>query len=246
MPQSILIGSFKLNIYGLLISLSLYLSYFLSSKERDKFCLKQKELDLIYIFSLFLALAGGRLYHVLDWWEYYKNDLIKIFYVQNGGLGIFGSLVFGIFGVLIICRWRGIKTESVLNLVFPNILLAQSIGRLGNFFNMEGYGATTNLPWGVVVNGVKVHPTFFYESVLCLSAFLLIHFFVDRERIGFACYLISYGIIRLITEIFRVDTFTLYGVKIGFMFSLLMLLLGYVILKKREGVRKCQTLKLVK
>lgn len=240
MPQSFVIGPLKFNFYGIFVSLGLFLCYFLCSKDRKTLNLKQRTLDLAFVFGLVGALIGGRFYHVLSQWPYYQSNLHKIFFVQNGGLGIFGSVIGGFLGILIACRVKKIKYMEMLNLIFPNILLSQSIGRIGNFFNQEGFGQPTSLPWGIAVNNTIVHPTFFYESILCLIAFVVFRLFFLKKNVGISYYLISYGIIRLITESFRIDTWIIGNIKVGFILSVAMILVGLCyteLIKFRKEVR---------
>lgn len=216
MPQSFSIGGLIFHLYGIFLSLGLLASYLYSSKKKGLFGLKQKDIDRAYILSIILAIIGARLYHVFDQWAYYKNNLTDIFKVWNGGLGIFGALTGGFFGLYLTSKIYRLKLIKLLNLIFPSILLSQSIGRIGNYFNHEAYGLNNQ-------------PVFLYESILCLSAFLIFNFLIKKKQIGFAYYLIAYGIIRIITESFRIDTWTISSFKIAYVFSILMIVLGVLL-----------------
>ena len=242
MPQSFSLGPVLFHFYGLFLGLGLVASYWYSSRNAKKFNLRQKNIDLCFLFVIFLALIGARFYHVADKLEYYKSHFGEIFSLANGGLGIFGALGFGLWGLFLAAKLQKISFFAVANLIFPSLLLAQAIGRIGNFFNLEAYGAPTNLPWKVIVNGEGVHPTFFYESVLCLTAFIVYLFLLKKKNFkdfGFAYYLISYGAIRLFTEFFRTDTWMINGVKLGWLFSTTMLIAGlFFFLKKKKKIHK--------
>ncbi len=213
MPQSFSIAGLTFHFYGLFLCLGLLVSYFYSSKKKNLFGLKQKDIDITYVFGVIFSIIGARLYHVFDQWAYYKNNLIEIFKIWNGGLGIFGALIGSIFGVFFAAKIYKLKLINLLNLIFPSILLSQSIGRIGNFFNHEAYGLNNR-------------PVFLYESILCLLAFLLFVFFIKKKRLGFAYCLISYGLIRIFTESFRIDTWTIFSFKIAYFFSILMIVAG--------------------
>lgn len=213
MSQSFSIGGLSFHFYGIFLSLGLLASYWYSSKSKNLFGLTQKNIDLAYVIGVILALIGARLYHVLDYWSYYQNNLMAILKIQNGGLGIFGALIGGFLGLFIVAKTYKSKLFKLLNLIFPSILLSQSIGRIGNYFNHEAYGLNNQ-------------PVFLYESILCLLAFLLFIFLIKKKQIGFAYYLISYGLIRIFTEFFRIDTWTIFSFKIAYLFSILMIVAG--------------------
>jgi len=233
MPQTFSLGPVLFHFYGLFLGLGLVASYWYSSRNAKKFNLRQKNIDFCFLFVIFWALIGARFYHVADKWEYYKSHFGEIFSLANGGLGIFGALGFGLWGLFLAAKLQKISFFVVANLIFPSLLLAQAIGRIGNFFNLEAYGPPTNLPWKIIINGRGVHPTFFYESSLCLLAFIFF-LFLSRKRnlknYGLAYYLLSYGIIRFFTEFLRIDTWVLSGVKVGWLLSLAMIISGFAII----------------
>lgn len=213
MPQSFTIGNLSFNFYGLFLAFGLLASYLYSSKKRNLFGLTQKTIDFAYLLGIFGAVIGARLYHVLDYWSFYKNNILSVFKIWNGGLGIFGALVGGVLGVFLAAKIYRLKLIKLLNLIFPSILFSQSIGRIGNFFNHEAYGLSNQ-------------PVFLYESILCLFAFLIFVFFIKKKHLGFAYYLIAYGLIRIFTEFLRIDTWTIFSFKIAYFFSILMIVTG--------------------
>lgn len=199
--------------------------------------------EKLFIVSLVSALIGARLYHVISWFSYYKLFPAEIFMVWRGGLGIFGAIMGSVLGIYIYCRLKRLSFVNVLNLFAPPMLAAQAIGRLGNFFNAEGFGPPTDVFWRIFVPVSSrpiqfvdfsfFHPTFFYESLLCLLFFLLFLYLSKKKGIlnfSFAYYLISYGLIRLFTEAYRLDTWTVYGYKVGFFLSVAMIISGVVLI----------------
>ncbi|MEP9391372.1 prolipoprotein diacylglyceryl transferase [Gordonia sp. VNK1] len=189
----------------------------------------------VAIWAVPFGLIGGRIYHVLTDWQIYFGDggksPIDTLRIWDGGLGIWGAVIFGALGAWIGCRRHGIKLPAFGDAIAPPILLAQAIGRLGNYFNQELYGRDTTVPWGLeifersdgyqtgpgLINGTStgqvyaiVHPTFLYEMVWNLLIVLAL-VLIDRQfRIGhgrlFALYVAGYCAGRFIVELLRSDT----------------------------------------
>lgn len=134
----------------------------------------------IALWNVPFGIIGGRIFHVITHPDDYfgaGKDLMKIFYIWEGGLAIFGALMLGAVGTFIGCRLSGVRFTSFVDAVAPGLLLAQAFGRLGNYFNHELYGLPTNLPWGLEIEstnpafpaglpaGTLFHPTFLYEII---------------------------------------------------------------------------------
>ncbi len=213
------------HLYGFFVALSLFVLSFYSQKRAPFYGLKAQSVESAYLASLIFALIGARLYHVFSSFSYYLHSPLKILFLWEGGLGIFGGIIGGIIGLGFCSKWKHIDFLKLLNLMAPPLLLVQAIGRVGNFFNHEGFGPPTNLPWKIFIPieyrppqflaHAYFHPTFFYESLLCLLAFLVFVFFIKRRNLGFVYYLWSYGIIRFMTEFWRWDTWTWNGFKVA-------------------------------
>jgi prolipoprotein diacylglyceryl transferase len=170
------------------------------------------------------GIIGGRIFHVLTHWDFYfypSADLSKVFAVWEGGLAIFGALLLGSVGAFIGARTAGIKFLAFADAIAPGVLVAQAIGRIGNYFNNELFGLPTTLPWGLEIStanpaypaglpaGVLFHPTFLYELIWNLMGFAVL-IWLDRKfklRWGqmFAAYLITYSIGRAFIESIRID-----------------------------------------
>ena len=193
----------------------------------------------IALWAVPFGLIGGRLYHVMTDWPTYFGDngagFLAALRIWDGGLGIWGAVALGGVGAWIACKRRGIPLPAFGDAIAPGIVLAQAIGRLGNYFNQELYGRVTTLPWGLEIferrdasgaldtlNGVStgvqiavVHPTFLYELLwnLLVFAFLIV---VDRRfKIGhgrlFALYVAAYCVGRFWIELMRSDHATDFG-----------------------------------
>ncbi|MFD4293902.1 prolipoprotein diacylglyceryl transferase [Rhodococcus sp. NPDC058505] len=197
----------------------------------------------VAIWAVPFGLVGGRLYHVLtDWSTYFGEggspaDALKIW---QGGLGIWGAVALGAVGAWIGCRRMGVSVAALGDAIAPAVLLAQAIGRLGNWFNQELYGRETTVPWGLEIyqrvneagrldaltgtsNGVVervVHPTFLYELVWNVLVVILLVWVDRRFRIGhgrlFALYVAGYCLGRFFVELMRDDHATLIaGIRIN-------------------------------
>jgi phosphatidylglycerol---prolipoprotein diacylglyceryl transferase len=174
------------------------------------------------VWAVPFGLVGGRLYHVATDWKLYFGDgqnPVEALYVWRGGLGVWGAIAFGALGVVIGARTKGIKLLPVLDAMAPGVLVAQAIGRWGNWFNQELYGRPTDLPWGLEIDEAHrpvdsldratYHPTFLYESLWCLAAFAVVVWADRRFRLGhgrvLALYVMAYTVGRFWIESLRVD-----------------------------------------
>jgi prolipoprotein diacylglyceryl transferase len=207
------------------------------------------EKGVIYDIALWavpFGLVGGRLYHVMtDWSTYFTEGgagFAGALRIWDGGLGIWGAVALGGVGAWIGCRVRGIPLPAFGDAIAPGIILAQAIGRLGNYFNQELYGRETDMPWGLIIydrenaagqrdmlNGVStgvplfehpVHPTFLYELLWNLLVFALLLWADRRFRLGhgrlFALYVAAYCVGRFCVELMRSDYATLIaGIRVN-------------------------------
>ena len=237
-PQ-ISIGPLTFHAYGFVIAISIYLGWHLAKKRAATFKLRQLLDDPILIAPLIFGIVGARFYHVLDLWGYYSQNPDKIMAISNGGLGIWGGLA-GIFvGFWLVAKIKNINFLSLLDLMAPSLLLAQAIGRIGNFINQEGFGPPTNLPWGVYIEPQnrpiqylafdRFHPTFFYEAILDLIFFFILLKFGQKSNVKgqlFALYLIFYSTARFTAEFARLDTATFGSIRVAHLLSVATFALG--------------------
>jgi prolipoprotein diacylglyceryl transferase len=181
------------------------------------------------IWGVPFGLVGGRLYHVVTDWELYFGEgrnPVTALYVWRGGLGIWGAIALGTLGVVIGARLRGIKLRPMLDAIAPGVLVAQALGRWGNWFNQELYGRPTDLPWALEIDPAHrpaaspdvatYHPTFLYEFLWCLGAFAVLIWLDKRFRLGHgrvaALYVMLYTLGRVWIENLRVDAVQLVDV----------------------------------
>ncbi|WP_116051552.1 prolipoprotein diacylglyceryl transferase [Amycolatopsis palatopharyngis] len=218
----------------------------------------------IAVYAVPFGLVGGRLYHVITDYQLYfgegRNplDALKIW---DGGLGIWGAIALGGVGAWIACRRRGIPLPAVADAVAPGIVVAQAVGRLGNYFNQELYGGPTDLPWaleiyerapdaisGVAVSDIPeriVHPTFLYELLWNLGVALLLVWADRKFRLGhgrvFALYVAGYTAGRFWIELMRADTANeILGLRVNVWTSVLLFTgaVIYLIVAARRGPRE--------
>ncbi|WP_123026319.1 prolipoprotein diacylglyceryl transferase [Mycolicibacterium stellerae] len=244
-PQGVWhLGWIPLRAYALFILVGVIVALFIGNKRWSQRGGEPGVIFDIALPAIILGLIGGRLYHVLtDWSTYFGPGgagLLAAFKIQEGGLGIWGAVALGGIGAWIACRGKGIPLPAFGDAVAPGIVLAQAIGRIGNYFNQELYGRTTSLPWGLEIferrdangaldslNGVStgqlieiVHPTFLYELLWNLLVFALLIWVDRRYRIGhgrlFALYVAAYCFGRFWVELMRNDTAThIAGIRIN-------------------------------
>jgi prolipoprotein diacylglyceryl transferase len=206
-------------------------------------------LDII-IWAVPLGIVGARIFHVLthpDDYFYEGADLLRVLYVWEGGIAIFGSLIGGAIGAWIGCRFSGIRFWTFADAVAPALLLAQAFGRFGNWFNHELFGQPTDLPWGLEIEttnaaypvglpeGTLFHPTFLYEIVWNLVGFALILVIERKMRLQWGkvlgLYLVWYGLGRTVFESIRIDpSEVFFGLRSNVWAAIFAVILGIVII----------------
>jgi prolipoprotein diacylglyceryl transferase len=218
------LGPIRVHFYALFILIGIAFAIWIGSR---RFKQRGGQAGMILDIALWavpFGIVGGRIFHVVTHWDDYfypGADLTKVFAVWEGGLAIFGALLLGSVGAFIGARTAGIKFLAFADAIAPGVLVAQAVGRIGNYFNNELFGLPTTLPWGLEIStsnpaypaglpaGVLFHPTFLYELIWNLMGFAVL-IWLDRKlklRWGqmFAAYLITYSIGRAFVESIRID-----------------------------------------
>ncbi|MDR3225805.1 MAG: prolipoprotein diacylglyceryl transferase [Clostridiales Family XIII bacterium] len=236
------IGSLDIMWYGILIAIGFALCIYIVCKRAPRHGLSG---DKALNYALFIAVAGivgARLYYVLFKLPYYLEDPIRIFQVREGGLAIHGGLILGCVTAIVLSRkWKD-NPLSLMDLFFVSVPLGQAIGRWGNYFNAEAHGGPTDLPWGILIDGQKVHPTFLYESLWCLFLFVLLWFIDNRRRFTgqtFFLYCILYSAERFVVEGFRTDSLMLGSFKQAQVLSIIVIVcsvIAYFYLRRRHEI----------
>lgn len=246
-PVIFSIGGIEIRWYSVLIALGVFIAYLLANKQAKKLGFsKDFVFDLCFYVVLF-GIIGARLYYVIFNFADYRDDLLKIFAIWNGGLAIHGGLIAGFITILVYCKIKKASPFIVTDLSVPSVIIAQAIGRWGNFFNSEAHGPLTNIENlnnmnfvpDFVINGMKIdgeyyHPTFFYESVWCVLGFLILivvrKLFVSKLKTGqLTClYLVWYSIGRYLIESLRTDSLMLGNFKVAQLVSISLILVGLI------------------
>ena len=209
------IGSMKIYFYGLIIALGLILAVVYALRRKEAFGIREDDLmDGVLWVTPFAILCARAYYVIFRWSEQYAADPISALYIWKGGLAIYGGVIGAVIGIIVFCRVRKVKIAAVLDLVSLGFLIGQTMGRWGNFFNREAFGAETDLPWRMGLlntagETIYVHPTFLYESLWNLIGLAILHFASKRRRydgqiaLGYAAW---YGLGRAMIEGLRTDS----------------------------------------
>lgn len=244
-PQGVwYLGPLPLRAYALAIIAGIVAATWLTMRRwAERGGDSEQVLDIV-MWAVPFGIVGGRIYHVVSSPDAYwgpGGDPVSALYIWNGGLGIWGAIAFGAVGAYIGCRRAGVSFAMFADAVAPGLLVAQAIGRLGNWFNQELYGAVTTLPWGLEIDpaisglpaGTLFHPTFLYELVWNLAAAGLLLWADRRFRLGrgrvFWLYVVAYTAGRTWIELLRVDDAErVLGLRLNVWTSLVLLLVGLV------------------
>ncbi len=245
------LGPFTVHYYGIMLSLSvlsaLAVIYFESRRRGEDV----QHLINMAIIVIPLGIIGARAYHVINDWSYYSQYPAKI--IGGQGLGIFGALAGGAVGLIIYTKWKKLSTLRWLDILAPGVILAQAIGRWGNFFNQELYGYPTDLPWGIYIapenrlpgfaGYTHFHPLFLYESLLNIIGFALLMIIGRKWRARlldgdiFLMYAIYYSVVRFILEGYKIEVWTLGGFPTARWITLIALIVSSAVLIYRHWRR---------
>ena len=226
------IGGFSVYWYGLLIGIGFLLGAGYAFANAKKVGVDGDRLIDVVITGLITGVIGARLYYVIFDWDFFKDDLSRIFDIRQGGLAIYGGIIAGVAGGMLMARIRKVRIRPALDLAAAGFLIGQGIGRWGNFINVEAFGDNTvsifgmtgpkivgyltqlknsGVDWAQSIDpNMPVHPTFLYESVWCLAGFAIIALWLMRRRKYdgevFLFYLCWYGFGRFFIEGLRTDS----------------------------------------
>jgi len=214
-PRSLEIGPMNIYFYGIVIAFGLILAVVYASRRSKQFGITEDDLLDGVLWVTPFAILCARAYYCIFSWEHYADNPISVLYIWEGGLAIYGGVLGAALGVAVFCRIKRIKLPMLLDLVSLGFLIGQSIGRWGNFFNREAFGAETTsfLRMGLLNSYTGqvtyYHPTFFYESVWNAAGFLLLHHLSKKRQydgqiaLGYAAW---YGLGRAFIEGLRTDS----------------------------------------
>lgn len=224
--------------YGVIISLAVLIGTFLGLKESERQGIGEDNLIDMLLYAIPLSLIGARVHYVLFSLDYYKHNLKQIFNFRQGGLAIHGAIIVGVLVGYVFSKKRNLDFWTIADVCAPSLVLGQAIGRWGNYINQEAHGGPTNLPWGIMVDGVKVHPTFLYESLgnLLVFFFLLWYRRNKSERSGevFLLYVILYSVVRFFVEGFRTDSLMVGPLRTAQVISVISIAIAVYYFNKRK------------
>jgi phosphatidylglycerol:prolipoprotein diacylglycerol transferase len=242
-PDPILfhLGPVPVYWYGICYALGLVATYVVASREASRKGLDDALVPNGIIIIAVAALIGGRLYHVIDRWDLYQDDLIRIVLPPYTGLGVFGGLITGTVVGVLYARWKHQSVWAWTDVVAPALFAMQAVGRWGNFFNQELYGPPTDLPWGIPIEcqyrvssypcaefpfeTTRFQPLFLYESLSALLGMVVLLWlgrrFAGRLRQGdlLGVFFVWYGFVRFALEALRTDNWTFNGVPTAWLFA---------------------------
>lgn len=246
--NSIDVFGLSIHYYGILIALGVLLGVLLAARRQKRLNLPPETgLDLALI-CLPVAVVCARAYYVIFEWSAYKDDLLSIFNLRRGGLAIYGGVLGGALAVFVYSRIKKRPFLSLADLAAPSLALGQAVGRWGNFFNQEAYGAAVtqpsqmHFPLAVFIDADQTwhYATFFYESAWCFLVVALLLIFERRRFFRkkgdvFFWYLILYGLERAAVEGLRTDSLYWGPVRVSQALSLLAVLAVCVVFARRRG-----------
>jgi prolipoprotein diacylglyceryl transferase len=238
-PSSGNVGPF--HMYGLILAAGVLVAVYVAEHRWRR---RGYPKDGIYDISFWVVIwgvIGARLYHVITDYQRFEDDPWRAFQIWRGGLSIWGAVIAGAIAVIVITRRRHLPTLVVMDCMAPGIVLAQAIGRWGNYFNQELFGKPSTLPWALEIapshrpagytQYATFHPTFLYESLACLAilAVLLLVEHRAQLKIGqtFALYVVLYTFARFWFENMRIDpAHEIAGMRVNAWVSVLLFVFG--------------------
>ncbi|NLT73943.1 MAG: prolipoprotein diacylglyceryl transferase [Chloroflexi bacterium] len=254
-PVFLRLGPINVYWYGVLIVSGAMLAAYLVSKLSSRNGHDPEIAWNLLIVALFTGIIGARLYHIASSWEYYSQNPSEMFGLQMSGFGIFGAVAGGAVGLYFFTRIKHLRFLEWIDYVSPGLLIAQAIGRWGNFFNQELYGPPTDLPWAIYIapshrlpgfeSFEYFHPTFLYESLLNLAGGLLLLHLARRWKQGrlygdiFFLYAMIYSAIRYFIEgNFRPDAWKIGGIPTAQIVSVVVFVIFGALMYIRHRLRR--------
>lgn len=248
LSQTFSIGPLKIRYYGLTMLAAVATAYILGRRHSKEIGISHDTFDDVAFWTIFWGFICARVYYVIFYFDQFRGDLSEIYKVWHGGIAIYGALIGGALALFYQCRKRAVPFLSFADKIVIGIPLAQSIGRLGNFFNYEAFGAPTSLPWKMFVpvqfrpRGFEqysyFHPTFAYEMIWNLGVFAALLFL--NKRYGnfkpgtlILAYVILYSLGRFFIEGVRLDSAFVEGFRVDQIAALFLIIGSLAILLYR-------------
>lgn len=231
-PVAFTIFGIPIAWYGILISTGVLVGTLIGLKEAKRRGLDEEVLLDFLLWVVPLSLIGARLYYVIFEWDTYRANPITALNFRLGGLAIHGGIITAVIVAIVFTRVRKIDFWLLGDICAPSLILGQAIGRWGNYVNQEAHGGPTDLPWGIMVDGVKVHPTFLYESIWNLLVFFFLRWYARNKQKEqgevFLLYIILYSFIRYFIEGLRTDSLMVGNLMVAQLVSLAGVVIGSI------------------
>ena len=242
-PVAFKIFGFDIMWYGVLIGFGIILAFILAYFNSKRKGLKFENLIDIFLIAFPCAIIGARVYYVIFEWSNYKHNFIDIFNIRQGGLAIHGGLIGAFLAAFIYTKIKKINFLAYADLVAPSIILAQGIGRWGNFMNSEAHGGLVSKEFiskfplfiqrGMFIDGEYYHPTFLYESIWDLLVCIVLVIILYKVKKGYegiviSSYMILYSLGRFFIEGLRTDSLMFLGFRIAQLISFAGIILGII------------------
>lgn len=244
-PIAFQIGNFEVRWYGILIALGVVVAILLAN-----YNCKKKDVDFDTVLDGFFvafpaSIIGARAYYVIFEFQNYKDNIIDIFNIRQGGLAIHGGLIGAFLAVYIFFKIKKLNILKYLDIVAPSIILAQAIGRWGNFMNGEAHGGEVSYEFisrfpsfiqrGMNIGGTYYHPTFLYESIWNIIVCIVLLVILYKKRISehgivIASYMTLYSLGRVFIEGLRTDSLMIGSIKVAQLVSITGILVGIAII----------------
>ena len=237
------IGPVLVRFYGILIAAAIWACYAIALRLASRFGFTANQIENALPWLVIFGLAGARLYYAIFSWDDFQDHPWQILQIWKGGLSIYGGLAGAALGLAIYAKRSGIHFAKIFDLAAVTLPLGQAIGRFGNFFNQEAFGAPTDLPWKMYIEPARrpaemlaeryYHPAFLYEAAWDTLVFFILWRLAQRQRNPgalFGFYLVLYSMGRFLIESLRLDSFFWRGLRIDQITALAMILIGLAII----------------
>ena len=237
------IGPLPLHAYGLMLAIGVLVATKVAETRWTRGGRDAKDFSAVVVPVVVAGIIGARVYHLFTGYSWSDGGLIGTVEIWKGGLSIWGAVMGGLIALIFLARRRKLDALALMDAIAPGVVLAQAIGRWGNYFNQELFGRPTTLPWGLEIDKAHrppgftqyatFHPTFLYESLWCLFVFATIIYverrFTLRRGQVFALYVAMYTFGRIWFEALRIDDATrVFGIRFNLLLSIVLCIFGSV------------------
>lgn len=248
-PVAFNLGPLSVRWYGIIIAVGILLGYFVAQRALVKAGLHKDTLVDIIFYSALFGFIAARIYFVIFQWPYYAENPGEIIKIWHGGIAIHGGLIGGFIAGVIVCKVKNLNPFQIGDIVAPSIILAQGIGRWGNFMNHEAHGGPVSRAFleqlhlsnfiieNMYINGQYYHPTFLYESIWDVAGFIILVNIRKHLKLGetFFLYLTWYSIGRFFIEGLRTDSLMLTSnIRVAQLVSILLILISISLIVYRR------------